>query len=70
MSEDIFKNIESKTNIKKEEIIKLASEVETCDLKDEDVLRSLIQKVSKLANKPISKERETEIINKVHQNFK
>ena len=70
MSEDIFKNIESKTSIKKEEIIKLASEVETCDLQDEDVLRSLIQKVSKLANKPISKDRENEIINKVHQNFK
>ena len=70
MSEDIFRNIESKTSIKKEEIIKLASEVETCDLQNEEVLRSLIQKVSKLANKPISKERENEIINKVHQNFK
>ena len=65
MDDSIFDNVEKKTNVKKEDILKLAKSISGKDLNDERVLRSLIKDVAKLANKPVSKEKEEKIINAV-----
>lgn len=62
MRDNLFKNIESKTNVKKEDILNLARAVQTQDLTNEDNLRKLIADVATLANKEISKEKEERII--------
>lgn len=65
MDESIFDKVEKKTNVKKEDILKLAKSISGKDLNDERVLRSLIKDVARLANKPVSKEKEEKIINAV-----
>ena len=65
MDDSIFDKVEKKTNVKKEDILKLAKSISGKDLNDEMVLRSLIKDVARLANKPVSKEKEEKIINAV-----
>lgn len=65
MDDSIFDKVEKKTNVKKDDILKLAKSLSGKDLNDEKVLRSLIKDVAKLANKPVSKEKEEKIINAV-----
>ena len=62
-----FDRVERKTNVKKEDILSLARSIQGKDLKDENTLRSLIQDVSKLAGKEVSKEKEERIIEAVKQ---
>lgn len=65
MDDSIFDKVEKKTNVKKEDILKLAKSISGKDLNDERVLRSLIKDVARLANKPVSKDKEEKIINAV-----
>lgn len=65
MDDSIFDKVEKKINVKKEDILKLAKSISGKDLNDERVLRSLIKDVARLANKPVSKEKEEKIINAV-----
>ena len=65
MDDSIFDKVEKKTNVKKEDILKLAKSISGKDLNDERVLCSLIKDVARLANKPVSKEKEEKIINAV-----
>ena len=62
-----FDRIERKTNVKKEDILSLAKAIQGKDLKDEETLRNLIQDVSKLAGKEVSKEKENKIIEAVRK---
>lgn len=65
MKENIFETVEKKTNVKKEDILKLAKRISGQDLTDDDNLRSLIKDVAKLAGKEVSKEKEEKIISAV-----
>lgn len=70
MNEQMFKNIESKTNIKKEDILRLANSIQNKNLEDEANLRQIIKEVSKLANKEVSKEKEDKLVNVLKNNIK
>lgn len=65
MNDSIFEKVEKKTNVKKEDILKLAKRIQGQDLNDEKMLRSLIKDVAKLAGKDVSKEKEEKIIKAV-----
>ena len=62
MNNDIFKQVEEKSKVKKEDILSLARTLQNKNLKDEEELRKIIKDVAKLAGKEVSKERETKII--------
>jgi hypothetical protein len=64
----LFDNIEKKTNIKKEDIFKVADSVKDANFKDEKTVRELIKQVSALAGKPVSKEKEDKIVNAIINN--
>ena len=64
-SDSIFEKVESKTNVKKEDIVKLAKSISSKDLTDEKKLRKLIGDVAKLAGRDVSKEKEEKIINAI-----
>jgi predicted transcriptional regulator len=64
-NDSIFEKVESKTNVKKEDIVKLAKSISNKDLNDERKLRKLIKDVAKLAGKDVSKEKEEKIINAI-----
>ena len=72
---NIFSKVEEKTNVKKEDIIKLAKKASSQDLSDEKNIRKLIKEVAKIAGKNVSKEKEEKILNaikkdKVPKDFK
>ena len=61
-NDSIFEKVESKTNVKKDDIVKLAKSISGKDLNDERNLRKLIKDVARLAGKEVSKEKEEKII--------
>ena len=60
--DSLFNKIEKKTNIKKETIINLANKIQKNNMKDESTLREVIQDLSNLTGKEVSKEKEDKII--------
>ena len=65
MGDNLFKNIEKRSNVKKEDIIKMAKSIQGTNLKDEGNLRQLIKNIAKMAGKDVSKEKEDKIIEAV-----
>ena len=64
-NDSIFEKVENKTNVKKEDIVKLAKSITGKDLNDEKNLRKLIKDVARLAGKDVPKEKEEKIINAI-----
>lgn len=64
-NDSVFEKVESKTNVKKDDIVKLAKSLSGKDLNNEKNLRKLIKDVAKLAGKEVSKEKEEKILNAV-----
>ena len=60
--DSLFNKIEKKTNINRETIMNLANKIQKNNMKDESTLREVIQDLSNLTNKPVSKEKEDKII--------
>ncbi|WP_332693377.1 stage VI sporulation protein F [Halalkalibacter lacteus] len=60
--------IQKKANVKPDELFKLANSVSNTNLKDEAAVRQLISQVAKLANKPVSKEKEDQIVEAITNN--
>jgi hypothetical protein len=60
--------IQKKANVKPDELFKLANSVSNTNLKDETAIRQLIAQVAKLANKPVSKEKEDKIVEAIINN--
>lgn len=58
----------AKNNIQPEALFTLVEEVRTMDLNDENSIRKVIKKVSKLVNKPIDKAQENKIIREIMKN--
>jgi len=65
MDDKTFEKIESKTNVDKSTIIDLAKMVNDNGLKDEKTLREVIERLSEMTGKEVSKEQEDKIINTI-----
>ncbi|MFC5543179.1 MAG: stage VI sporulation protein F [Bacilli bacterium] len=63
-----FKQIEKKTGVSMEEIFALANAIQHADFTNEKQVRKIVRRVSQLANKPISKDLEDQIVNSILQN--
>ena len=64
-SDKLFNKIEKKTSVDKDTILQLAEKLQKNDLKNENTLREVIQELSKLTGKEVSKEKEDKIIEAV-----
>jgi len=64
-SDSFFKKIENKTNVGKDTILELAKKLQQNDLKNEGTLREIIQTLSKMTGKNVSKEQEDKIVSTV-----
>ncbi|PLT33901.1 stage VI sporulation protein F [Bacillus sp. V5-8f] len=65
MDNQFFKNMESKTGVNMKDIFELANSLQGANFKDEATVRNVIKKVSLLANKPVSKEMEEQIVQSI-----
>lgn len=62
MDNNFFKNIEKKTGVNMKDIFDLANSLQNANFKDEKTVRSVIRRVSQIANKPVSKELEDNLV--------
>lgn len=63
--DNFFKKVENKTNVDKETIVSLAQKLQNNNMKDEKTLREVINEISKITGKNVSKEKEDKIINTI-----
>ncbi|MFD1065257.1 stage VI sporulation protein F [Oceanobacillus locisalsi] len=61
----MFDKIQKNSNINPEEVYKVADSVKHADFSDEKTVRNLVNQLSKMANKPLSKEQEDKIVKSV-----
>ena len=67
-SDGFFKKIEKKTNVDKDTILSLANKLQQGNMKDEATLKEVIQDISKITGREVSKEKEQKIIDTVLSN--
>ena len=65
MPSDLFDRIEKKTRVNKDTIISLAKKLEEGNFKDENNLRNIINEISTITGKEVTKEKEDKIIQMV-----
>lgn len=63
--DNLFKRIENKTNVNKETILSLAEKIKNNNLKDEKTIKEVIQELSSITGKQVSKEKEEKIISAI-----
>ncbi|MDF2699280.1 MAG: yjcC2 [Haloplasmataceae bacterium] len=64
---NIFDDISKNNNIDKDAIFNIADSIKNKNLQDEKVLRKLIHDISKIAGKPVSKELEDKLVEKIRK---
>lgn len=64
-SDGFFKRVEKKTNVNKQTILGLAKKLQENDLKNENTLREVIQELSQMTGREVSKDKEDKIVNAV-----
>ena len=62
LSDDFFKKVEKKTKVNKDTILSLAEKLNQGNMKDEKTLRDVINTLSKMTGKNVTKEKEDKII--------
>ncbi len=67
-SDNFFKKIEHKTNVDKDTILSLAGKLQQGNMKDEGTLREVIQDISRITGREVTKEKEQKIIDTVLSN--
>ena len=65
MDNNLFKNIEGRTGVNMKDVMELASSLQGANFKDENTIRSVIKRVSQIANKPVNKETEDKIVHSI-----
>lgn len=65
MDNNLFKNIEGKTGVNMKDVLELANSLQGANFKDEATVRSVIKRVSQIANKPVDKEMEDKIVHSI-----
>lgn len=63
--DDFFKKVEKKTKVDKDTIINLARKLQEGNMKDANTLREVINTLSTMTGKNVSKEQEDKIINTI-----
>ena len=65
LSDSFFNKIEKKTKVDKDTIIGLAEKLQKGNMKDEKTLKEIIDTLSKMTGKKVSKEQSDKIIAKI-----
>ena len=64
-SDNFYKKVEQKTNVNKDTILSLAKKLQGDNLKNEGVLRDLIQEIGAITGKEVPKAQEDKIVNAI-----
>lgn len=64
----LLDKVSSKTHVSKQDILALASDLQTKDLNDEESIREFVYKISKMTNKQVKPEQMDKIISVIQNN--
>ena len=64
----LLDKVSQKTHVSKEDILSLANDLQTKDLKDEQNIRDFVQKISQLTHKQVQPEQMDKIIQIIQNN--
>lgn len=64
----MFDKIQKNSNIRPDEIYKVADSVKHANFSDEKTVRQLVRQLAKMANKPLSKEKEDKLVESIAKN--
>jgi len=64
----LFDKIQQNSNINPNDVYKVADSVKNANFQDEKTVRNLVRQLAKLANKPISKEKEDKLVQAIVNN--
>ncbi|WLV23451.1 stage VI sporulation protein F [Aciduricibacillus chroicocephali] len=64
----MFDKIQKKANIDPNEVFQVANSVKNADFSDEATVRNLVRRLATLANKPLSKEKEDQLVRTIITN--
>lgn len=64
----LFDKVQQNSNINPDDVYKVADSVKNADFSDEKTVRNLVRHLARLANKPISKEKEDKIVKSITNN--
>ncbi|WP_047980037.1 stage VI sporulation protein F [Ornithinibacillus contaminans] len=67
-SNNPFDKIQQNAGISPSDIYKVADSVKNADFSDEKTVRRLVRQLAKMANKPITKEKEDKIVKSITNN--
>ncbi len=65
LGDNFFKRVENKTNVNKETIFSLASKLQKGNMKDEKVLKEVIDELSTMTGKTVSDEKKQKIVSTI-----
>ena len=65
LSDDFFKKVEKKTNVDKDTILSLAEKLQNGNMKDKKSIIEVIDVLSKMTGKKVSKEQKEKIVAKI-----
>lgn len=65
MNDNLFKRVESKTNINKETILGLANKLQNGNMKNKETLMEVINELSALTGRSVSEEKKHKIVNAI-----
>jgi hypothetical protein len=65
MDNGFFKNVEKKTGVNMKDILDLANSLQNANFKDENTVRNVIKRVSKIAGKRVSPDMEDKIVKSI-----
>ena len=63
LGDNFFKRVEEKTNVSKDTILSLASKLQKGNMKDEKVLKEVIEEISTMTGREVSDEKKAKIVN-------
>lgn len=64
----MFDKLQQNTNINPDDVYKIADSVKHANFSDEKTVRNLVRQLAKIANKPISQEKENKIVQSIIKN--
>lgn len=65
MDNGFFKNMEKKTGVNMKDVMELANSLQNANFKDERTVRGVIKRVSQIANKPVPKDVEDQLVQSI-----
>jgi hypothetical protein len=65
VDQNFFKNIGNKTGVNMKDVFDLANSLQGANFKDEATVRNVIKRVSKIANKTVSREMEDKLVQSI-----